>query len=124
MCIRIHISILGQTYHCALLRRQTDPDAIKVYDAEAQVIETRAAAMNATRSSAPLTDGTVLDEEPCPAGTMPRLDPGAQLGRSTASAVAVNSDSSFTVANYTRWHIFFLASSSMTYTHQCRHGCR
>ena len=80
MCIRIHISILAQTYHCALLRRQTDPDVIKVYDAEAQVIETRAAAMNATRSSAPLTDGTVLDEEPCPAGTMPRLDPGAQAG--------------------------------------------
>ena len=64
-----------------LLRRQTDPDVIKVCDAEAQVIETRAAASkNATRSSAPLTDGTVLDEEPCPAATMPRPDPGAQAG--------------------------------------------
>ena len=75
-----HIYTCANISPCALLRRQTDPDVIKVYDAEAQVIKTRAAAMNATRSSAPLADGTVLDEEPCPAGTMPRLDPGAQAG--------------------------------------------
>ena len=66
---------------CTLLRRQTDPDVIKVCDAEAQVIETRAAASkNSTLSWAPLIDGTVLDEEPCPAATMPRPDPGAQAG--------------------------------------------
>ena len=79
--IYIYIYILIFEFPSTFLRRQTDVNAIKDYDAEVQEIETRAAALkNATASLTPLTDGTVLDGAPHPAPTTPRPDPRAQVG--------------------------------------------
>ena len=48
---------------CALLPRQTEPSVIKEYDAQVEVIETLAAALqNSTRSLMPLTDATLTQD--------------------------------------------------------------
>ena len=47
----------------ALLPRQTEPSVIKEYDAQVEVIETLAAALqNSTRSLMPLTDATLTQD--------------------------------------------------------------